>query len=171
MTPTRTLLALATLALQPLSAQDVRFGLQAQVGIPTGDLKTAVDSKAGLGLGIHATWELQPQVQLRGRVDYMQFPNVTVSSVTNKLSNLSFGADALYFTQGKVGPYLSGGLSLNRWEVEQGGFNASTTRLGLAAGGGYAVNQKVSFEARYQVSSLASGFDANLVLVTALYRF
>lgn len=167
-------LALATGTLASafaLSAQDVRFGLQAQVGVPMGDLKDAVDSKAGLGLGAHLTWDFKPQMQLRGRVDYMAFPNVTVDNVDSKVSNFSFGADYLYFIEGSKGVYLTGGLSLNRWEVDLGPFNASTTRTGVALGAGFAFNEHVSAEARFVMSSFNADADANLLQLGVLYRF
>lgn len=167
--------ALGVLA-APAQAQEVRFGLQGHVSIPMGDLKDAVDSKPGLGLGAHVAWEFQPQMQLRGRIDHMQFPNVKVSTLDTKVSNLSYGVDYLYSFQGQSGSYVLGGLSLNRWEQEvnmpvMGMHNASTTRLGVALGGGFAFNRNVSMEARYVMSSFDAGTDASFLQATVLYRF
>jgi opacity protein-like surface antigen len=172
-------LALAAIAVAgvSLSAQDVRFGIQGQVNIPTGDLKKAVDSKLGFGLGGHSTIDFSSGHVLRPRLDYNFYPEAKVSGIKNNVSNLSLGADYMYFIEGKPseGFYVTGGLAAVRWnqEVEVLGVKdkINTTKLGIAAGAGYQFNPTVGVEVRYTTSSVNKDSDANAIQIGATIRF
>lgn len=180
MNAARIALVAGLLAGLPALAQDIRFGLQAHVNAPMGDLKDLVDNKAGLGGGAHVTWDFMEGQQLRARVDGIGFPDATVFGVKNTVSEVSGGIDYLYFLEGKTGFYLTGGLSANRWKVEAdvaglGKYSNTTTKGGLAAGAGYAFNGNLSVEARFTTSKfdqrLITDSSANAFQVAALYRF
>lgn len=171
-------IALATLlaAGSGLMAQDARFGLQAQIAIPQGDLKDAVDSKLGLGAGVHATFAFD-QHAIRPRFDYTFYPEADLSGVKTKVSSMALGADYLYFVDGKdQGVYFTGGLSAIRWKVDVdvagfGSDSASTTKLGVAAGLGYQWTKAFGTEIRYVNSSLDPNTTANNIVVGATFRF
>ena len=172
----------ALLAAGPFaSAQELRYGVQAHVSLPVGDLKDAVDSKPGLGLGAHLTVDLGQGHVLRPRLDYVAFPDANVfEGVKNKMSDLSFGVDYLFQVEGATGFYVTGGLSAHRWnaEVEVSGlgtFSSNTTKLGYAAGVGYAFNANVNAEARFTTTKFTtrtvSDENANALQLGVLYRF
>ncbi len=159
-------LVAAALAAPALVAQEgPRFGLQAGLSLPQGDLKDAVDSKMGFSGGAHMTVGFAGGHMLRPRVDYVWFPEYSVSmpgaSASTKISGLSAGADYLYFVEGKPqGFYLTGGLALVQWKTEVSGSflgysvsaSDTTTKLGIAVGAGYQFNRTVGAEVRYQTS-------------------
>jgi hypothetical protein len=175
-------IALATLLATGagLMAQDARFGVQVQVSIPQGDLKDLVDSKLGLGAGVHGTFAFD-QHAIRPRLDYVFYPEAEVTSTSvsakNKVSSLSLGADYLYFVDAKDnGIYFTGGLSAIRWntDITLKGMNtvsADTTKLGVAVGLGYQWNKSVGTEIRYITSSLSSNVSANSINLGATFRF
>lgn len=177
-------LVVAALVAPALVAQEgPRFGLQAGVNLPQSDLKDAVDSKAGINIGAHMTLDFRGGHMLRPRVDYTWFPEYSVSSggasASVKFSNLSLGADYLYFVDGKPqGLYFTGGLALVQWKGESSvsvpgyGVSASetTTKLGLAAGVGYQFNKTVGGEIRYMKSS-AWEADLDMIQVGVTFRF
>jgi hypothetical protein len=168
-------IALATLlaAGSGLMAQDARFGLQAQIAVPQGDLKDAVDSKLGLGAGVHGTFAFD-QHAIRPRFDYTFYPEADLSGVKTKVSSMALGADYLYFVDGKdQGVYFTAGLSAIRWKVEVNTpfFSDSTTKLGVAAGLGYQWTKAFGTEVRYVNSSIDPNFTANNIVVGATFRF
>ena len=169
-------LALVAATALGLQAQDVRFGVQATVNQPQSDLKDAVDSKLGFGVGAHALVDFGGGHALRPRVDYLWFPEYKPApGVSLKVNNLSAGADYLYFVEGKQeGVYFTGGLSVNRWKAEAGfmGFGSSdtTTKLGVAAGLGYQFNRNLGAELRYQKGK-AGELDFDFIQLGASFRF
>ena len=179
-------LSLTALALGSLGRQaqeGPRFGLQATLSLPQGDLKDAVDSKMGYGVGAHVTFDLQGGHMIRPRLDATWYPKYTVSdafgSASVTYSNLSLGADYLYFVEGKPqGLYFTGGLSAVQWKGEasvnvlgiSGSDSETTTKLGLAAGLGYQFNKTVGAELRYQTSKVWDG-NANSLQAGVTFRF
>jgi hypothetical protein len=155
-----------------LSAQDAHFGVQGQVNIPLGDLKDFVDSKPGLGVGVHGTFDLGSGSVIRPRFDYNVYPKATVHSLDNKADNVNLGADYLYYVDGKSteGFYLTGGLSAVRWHFDTNGFTEDTTRLGVALGGGYQWNSTFGTELRYTTSKV-DGNTVDAIQVGATIRF
>ncbi len=170
------LLALA-LATSAVMAQDVKLGVQAQANLPMGDLKDAVDSKVGVGVGVHAQFSLGSGMAVRARGDFNTWSETDVLTVTNKVSNLTLGGDFLYFVEGKdtSGVYFLGGLSAVRWsyEVKLAGVkhNYDSTHLGLSVGLGYQWNRTFGTEARFVHSSLGSGLNGDTFSVGATLKF
>ena len=164
-----------------LHAEDPRFGIQAHGSFPIGDLKDKVDSKAGAGLGVHATLDLGQGHVIRPRADYTFFPEATFPMATNKIKNLSAGVDYLYFLNRKPeGLYLTTGLSFNHWNVDSsyaasGGYPAgsstfSSNKAGYAFGAGFNFNTTFGAELRYLTSRqirLGQGFDTPASMLQA----
>lgn len=159
-----------------LVAQDARFGIQGQIAIPQGDLKDAVDSKLGLGAGVHYTFAFDQHV-IRPRFDFTFYPEADLGGVETKVNNLALGADYLYFVEGRdQGVYFTGGLSAIRWKVDVnipgfGSGSSTTTKLGLAAGVGYQWTRAIGTELRYVKSSLGHDVSANNLVLGATFRF
>lgn len=159
-----------------LAAQEARFGIHGQVSIPQGDLKDAVDSKLGLGLGAHGTFAFDHHV-IRPRFDFTFYPEADLGGVETKVNSLALGADYLYFVDGRDrGVYFTAGLSAIRWEVDVnlpglGSGSYHTTKLGLAAGLGYQWTRAIGTELRYVKSSLGHDVSANSLALGATFRF
>ena len=66
----RNLLPLLALVAAPAFAQDAHFGLQGGISLPQGDVKDAVDSKMGFGIGVHVAIDFKGGHVLRPRLDY-----------------------------------------------------------------------------------------------------
>ena len=170
------LLALA-LASTAVMAQDVKLGVQAQANLPLGDLKDAVDSKVGIGVGVHAQFPLGNGMAIRARGDFNTWPETDVFPAKNKVSNLNLGGDFLFYVEGKdtSGVYFLGGLSMVRWsyEVKVAGEkrNYDSTHLGLSMGLGYQWNSTFGTEARFVHSSLGSGLNGDTFSVGATLKF
>jgi len=177
------LVAAALVAPTLVAQEGPRFGLQAGVNLPQSDLKDAVDSKMGFNVGAHMALDFKGGHMLRPRLDYTWFPEYSASaggaSASAKLSNISLGADYLYFVDGKPeGFYFTGGLALVQWKMEASisypGFSASasetTTKVGLAAGVGYQFNKTVGGEVRYMKSSAWEG-DLDMLQVGVTFKF
>lgn len=177
----RLVLSTLLLSASALFAQDLKYGVQVHISSPTGDLREAVDSKPGIGLGAHMTVDFGQGHVLRPRLDYVAFPDATVfDGVKNQVNELSLGADYLFKIQEVEGLYLLGGLSANRWKfdsevVGHGTFSTSSTKLGFALGTGFSFNDNVSAEVRFTVtkfdSRTVSGQNANALQAAVLYRF
>ena len=172
-----TLASLVALSGAALSAQDVHFGVQGQVNIPMGDLKDFVDSKPGVGVGVHGTFDLGSGSVLRPRFEYTVYPKATVNALDDKADNLNLGADYMYYIEGKSseGLYFTGGLSAVRWHFSAtdpvfGENSTTTTRLGVAAGLGYQWNATFGTELRY-VTSKVDGNTIDNLQVGATIRF
>ncbi len=173
--------ALATLAAAalaaPLKAEEPRFGVQGMVNAPLGDLKDFVDSKPGLGVGVHGTFDLGAGNMIRPRLDFNYFPEATLSGIKNNATNFGLGADYLFFIAGKPeGFYLTGGLSAVRWSFSSeapgyGKISTDTTKLGIAVGAGYQWNPTVGTEVRYTYSKIDSGFTADALQAGVTIRF
>lgn len=166
------LASLVTLSGAALSAQDAHFGVQGQVNLPMGDLKDFVDSKPGVGAGIHGTFDLGSGSVLRPRFDFTVYPKATVNALDNKADNLNLGVDYLYYFEGKSseGFYVTGGASAVRWHFDTAGFSETTTRLGVAVGVGYQWNATFGTELRYMTSKV-DGSTVDNLQVGATIRF
>ncbi|MBK8726165.1 MAG: porin family protein [Holophagaceae bacterium] len=177
-----------------LSAQDVRFGVQASGNAPLGDLKDAVDSKPGLGAGAHLTWNLGGGHVIRPRFDYLFFPENGAYAADGygvsangkyKVSDLSVGVDYLYFLEGKdEGLYLTAGLGLHRWTVDydytvrignvtsSGSESDSTNKAGFAVGAGYNFNRSFGAEVRFTTTKFGKNEgSANALQAGVTFRF
>lgn len=172
------LAALAAVALAaPLKAEEPRFGVQGLVNAPLGDLKDFVDSKPGVDLGVHGTFDLGAGNMIRPRLDYNYFPDATLSGIKNTATNFGLGVDYLYFIAGKPeGLYFTGGLSAVRWSFSSdapgyGKLTTDTTKLGVAVGAGYQWNATLGTEARFTTSKVSDGFTADALQAGVTIRF
>lgn len=167
-------------------AEEPRFGLQLHANIPTGDLKDAVDSKPGVGVGAHATFDLGGGHVLRPRLDAVFFPESNVQGFKTKADDLSLGTDYLYFPGAKPeGLYLTAGIALHRWKVDTtipafGPYPAvsgsqTSYRFGYSAGLGYNFNRAVGAELRFVSTKYANqtAWDstANALQAGVTFRF
>jgi opacity protein-like surface antigen len=167
-------------------AEEPRFGLQFHANLPTGDLKDAVDNKPGAGLGAHVTFDLGAGHVIRPRFDAVFFPEGSVQGFKTKASDLSLGADYLYFPSGKPdGLYLTAGLGLHRWSVDTtipaiasypaASASQTSSRFGYAAGLGYNFNRIVGAELRFVSTHYAgqAAWDrtANFLQAGVTFRF
>lgn len=141
-----------------LSAQELKWGVHGSVNAPQGDLKTALDSKAGFTVGGHLGIYLENGHEVRPRVDYTRYDggSFSMASMTykNTVAALGLGADYLYHLHGsQKGPYLLAGLGFQWWTVEPE-HQPTTHENGLSyqAGAGYRFNPTVAVEVAYSSS-------------------
>ena len=138
----------------PLAAQEVQFGLQGTVALPTGDLgdRTYLDQALGYGFGAHAALGFANGHAVVPRLDYTHFVK---SSPTRKVQMLQLGADHTWFPSGKVnqGAYLGAGLGfgLAKFEVDLPGAGADDTPNTAygAVSAGYMFTPHMGAELRY----------------------
>ncbi len=153
-----------------------RFGVQAHVTAPQGDLKDLVDSKLGLGIGAHVTLDLAGGMHvLRPRLDYTMYPKANFFGVSNKVNSLGAGVDYLFFVDGKQqGVYFTAGLGVTRWDYEWnngvGSVSDTSTKATYAVGMGFNFNQTFGAELRYNSSHIGNA-TANGIQVGATFRF
>ncbi len=114
-----TAISLALLAASSFAqAEDTRFGFQATVSKPAGDVgeKDWMDSKLGYGIGLHLLVDLGGGGAIVPRIDYTMYKNDrTIGSFITedaRLKILSGGADFHYYFSGEAsqGFYIMGGL-------------------------------------------------------------
>ena len=164
-------LAAITLFPNMARAEEPRYGLQLHVNLPGGDLKTSVDSQPGAGLGAHVTFDLGKGHVIRPRFDAVFFSGAFLPGFKTKATDLSLGADYLYFPGGTPqGFYLMGGLGLHRWTVDTtipaiGSYPAfsgtkTSTRFGYSGGLGYNFNRSFGAELRLVNTKYSSGIPA-----------
>ena len=158
--------ALALLAGSTAQAQDVRFGVQATVSKPMGDVGNQdwMDSKVGLGIGIQAVINLGNGMAVVPRIDYVTYKNdQTIDALVNrdsKVNILSGGADFQYYFGREVseGFYVLGGLGYargtfdNSYTTNSLSLSGSGSQGSIYAQGGFGIhfNRKIGAELRYQ---------------------
>lgn len=128
----RTLLATTGLALvgTGLSAQELRYGLQATVALPTGDIakKDVLDDSLGYGLGAHMVIGFKGGHAIVPRVDYTHFEK---GSPTRKLDMFQVGADYNYYFSKVVnqGFYVGAGagFGMTRFDLKAGALSDKDT--------------------------------------------
>jgi hypothetical protein len=170
-------LSLLVLAGAPASAADLRFGLQATLTLPQDDLKTLVDSKAGVGVGMFLDVPLAPAWVLRARLDHLAYPTYTSpdGSERRTWSTNSLGVEGLWFMGGAPrGLYLAGGIATNqfRTKVDFHGFHdtGKTSRFGASVGGGYLFTDHWEANLRYSRTTV-DAIVMGAVNVGVAYRF
>ncbi len=161
-----------------LGAQDLAWGVHGSVNLPQGDLKTALDSKAGFTVGGHLGVYLKDGHELRPRLEYTRYDggSFSLTSVTfkNTIVALGFGGDYLYHLEGRHrGTYLLAGAGFQWWTVEpRQGDSTHENGLSLQAGAGYRFSPRVAVEAAYSTSRFrADQGRANAVTVGMSIRF
>jgi len=171
-------LALGALAFGlPLGARTFEFQAQLTLNQPTQELKTALDGKQGLGIGIHGLHRHGIQHTSRTRLDWNVWgQGPAVNGVKTQVSNYHLAFDHLYhFDSRDQGPYLVGGLGAVRWFSEQesalGTLRFHTTKLGVTAGAGWQFTRNIGAEARVLVSSMNRTYDSTLLQGSVVFRF
>lgn len=171
-------LALCALAIgMPALAKG--FDVQGQVTLnqPTEDLKTALDDKTGVGIGIHWMKRHGFQHTSRTRLDWNVWgQGPSVLGVKSTVSNIHLAFDHLYHFQDRdKGVYLVGGLGGVRWKTEReaitGTSKFTTTKLGVTAGAGYQFNRNLGAEGRVLVSGVDKAFDSTVVQAAFVFKF
>ena len=155
------------------------FGAYVQADAPLRDLKTNLDRRTGLGLGVQWTHEDGDWNASRTRLEWNTFPEggpVGSAGTRTYAKNYVLSFDHLFkLNQGWGQAYLVAGVGGARWDVEQttGALRTSdwTTKLVFTGGVGVQLGRRVNLEARYAVSSVSSTFDANTLQASLGWRF
>ena len=93
----KTLVILAMGGALALSAQDVRFGVQGALSLPTNDLSD--NANTGLQLGGHAKWDFRHGHGLMARADLTFYGHTNSISVnTTRFSAMSSGVKRSVFS-------------------------------------------------------------------------
>lgn len=187
-----TTLALAAVAAAGLSAQgvDINGGLQTGLSLPVGDLQDKTDFGTnqvfGAHIGGHLDFNITPHHQVRGYVEYNDFPGSTWDSgIKNRYEDLRVGADWVYnFQNPSSGWYTIAGASVNHVKQSSDFPDGSSSDLtqsgqsGIRGGGGYNFSRNFSLEGTLNQVWIdkngASGFGfdtATWVQVSAVFRF
>ncbi len=162
-----TTIALALLATSSFAqAEDTRFGLQATVSKPSGDVGNQdwMDGKLGYGIGLHLLVDLGGGAALVPRIDYTIYKNDrTLGGFIKKDANLkilSGGADFQYYFSRETtqGFYILGGLGYasGKFESEYSAplivlnTDGSKGAFYIQAGAGFQFSRNFGVEVRYQ---------------------
>lgn len=193
------LLGMALLATAPpLAAQTwedppIHVGIQATGAFPAQDLKGMV-GKRGLGGGIFFEQDLDEDVRVRVRFDYVSFSQGTVgprnqlpsflppTALAMEADQTALGFDVRYAPAPLHGAFLLGGLSASRMEFQTlipGAPGTTTlvrtkektsTKPCLALGLGYRITQALSLTSRYTTFSV-NGVSLSSVEAGLDFRF
>ena len=156
------ILVLGTLA---LAAQDVHFGVQGALALPTGDLSDVANW--GIQVGGHAKFGFLEGHGVMGRADLTFFSQNNGVNVTD----LALAADYTYhFDRRQTGPYVLAGLSLQGYQTSFSGFSRNNNGLGLDLGGGWDLDRHVGLQARYTTNSF-SNYTYSSLNLGATYTF
>src|SRR5512133_1454960 len=142
----------ALLASGPLSAQEIKFGLQGTLAYPTSDLgdRDLLDHSLGYGLGAHMVIGFPGGHAIVPRLDYTHF-----EKDNRKVQLLQLGADYNYFFSQQVnrGAYLGAGLGfgLAKFEMDLPGRRADDTPNAVhgSVSAGYMFTPNLGAELRY----------------------
>ena len=165
------------------SAGEVQFGVRAGLAFPTDDLKDGVGSSPRAQGGLLVHFDLGRGNAIRATLDHARFQRsetsnllgLVPSTLTNRVSSTSLGADYLRYFSGESerGAYLFAGLGLAANKLEQdwsvatrvaqggAGFSHTSLRAYGNLGLGYQFNENFGVEAGYRRTSCGGG-DANL---------
>ena len=159
-----------------LHAEAPRYGVQALVNIPLGDLRSYANNNPGVGIGVQGTFDLSDGHMLRPRLDYGLYQQAHIAATKQNASYFDLGGDYLYFFADKPeGLYLTAGLAAVRWtfQYQDPSTKATddTTKLGVAAGIGYQWDYNIGTEARWLHSSVSRSFKADSVQAAVTFRF
>ena len=133
-----------------LSAQDVRFGVQGALSLPTNDL--ADNANGGLQGGGHVRWDFNRGHGLMARADVTLFGKNDGVEV----SDLAVAADYTYhFERRQRGMYVLGGLAQHNYHTSYRGSSRNDGGLGLDLGAGYDLNRNLGLQARYTTNNFS----------------
>jgi len=163
---------LALCAGSTLRAQDVQFGVQLAFASPQGDLSnTGVDN--GTSIVISVNDHLGDGHMLRPRFDFTNFP--AKSGYVGRITAKSFGVDYVYHVTGKPqGFYVTGGLSIIRWQLDNSYRTYTDATFSESLGAGYQFGPLVGLEVREILSKPSyAGFsvDSNHLTFGVNFRF
>jgi len=193
------LVGLAALTAPALQASDLTFGAHAGLALPTGDLKTEVDSAARPTLGLHMNVAfggghvLRPRLELTG-FSKTESASAAIGSVQRetRVKMTTVGADYLYYLEGNASRGLYGlagaGLCASKVSSE---FNVtsilgngsktdsfSSTKPYFSFGAGYQFNKHWGTEVRFNLAKhhtdatdTAPEVSGNLNTITAVATF
>lgn len=138
----------------PLSAQDIKFGLQGTIAYPMSDLGDTglLDNALGYGLGAHMVIGFPGGHAIVPRLDCTFFEQ---SGPTRKVQVFQLGADYNYFISQQVnkGAYIGAGLGFGmaKFEMNLPGMSADDTPNTVygAVSAGYMVTPNMGAELRY----------------------
>ena len=155
------LLSLLTLGTGLRAQDDGMYRYQGMLCMGEGGQKDLTSSRFGYLFGMHGLYPVQPGQFLRPRFDITLYPEITWATVQTSGSNLAFGCDFIQNLSGLASrTFVVGGLGAIIWSgstaarpIKAG--TGDTTRLALAFGYGYRVNEMVTYEFRYVRSSLS----------------
>ena len=161
----KTLVILAVGSALSLSAQDVRFGVQAALSLPTSDLGD--NASTGLQLGGHAKFDFRQGHGLMARADLTFYG----SNNGTDANDLAVAADYTYHLERhQVGPYLLAGLSQQNYHTSFRGYSRNDNGLGIDLGVGYDLDRNLGLQARYTTNSF-SDFTYSALNVGVTYTF
>lgn len=127
-----------------LSAQTVRFGVQAAVSLPANDLNN--NATLGLQLGGHAKADLGEGHGIMARADLAFYSQNNGYNV----NNVALAADYTYHFNGhQLGPYALAGISQQNYHTSLHGLDSNNSGLGIDLGLGYDVDRNVGMQVRY----------------------
>jgi hypothetical protein len=162
--PMRPAALLFLLLVLPASAQEFRWGIQAQGTFPTGDLAKALDDATGFGGGLHLFVANPGPHALRARADFMTFKNAhDTTGLDTRVTGTRIGGDYLFFPEEnpQSGLYLLVGGDYTRWRTESTGIGVDVTERHGAWGGqlgaGFQFNSRVGIELSGFQSRFRSG--------------
>jgi len=147
-----------------LQAQELRFGAQATLAMPFGDIaqKEFLNHRPAFGFGVHGLWNLHPRHVFVPRVDITYYKINTDSSNwipfkdAVSLRDLKIGVDYNLVTKFD-GLYGIAGLNYSSldWAVPMGDelWRESKSTLGFALGMGYPMTSHFLAEVRYTHAS------------------
>lgn len=155
------------------------FGGSVQVLAPLKDLKTALDERTGLGIGLQWIHEGRGRWASRTRLEWNVFSEsnpVGPLGVETSVKQYLLSFDRLYrLGEGSRSLYLLGGVGGARWFVDQQALGTEqgfhTTKLAITGGAGWRFSHAFGLEARYVVSGIDRGMDANTAQVSFNWRF
>ncbi len=176
--------------------KDLSLGVQAGLVLPVAqDLRSTTGSSPILGLGIHATWIINGEDELRPRVDLWSFgrrrqdvETPLAQRIETKVQGLAVGVDYL-FSDGRYGRYgrWAGGpgVYLIRWSVAssnqvvipgagtaQASGTSRWTRAGFGVVGTYRFTPWLEVEARWISSHYGyENLSADLGTLGLLWHF
>lgn len=178
-------IALAMIALLLMTGSALALDMEAKsfyafgtFSLPSGDFGDFAGNGFGGGVGIEVPHN--EQINFRGEIGYIKFGGQDLDFGTYTysydysmipilaLAEYHFDPDTPFYGLGGVGIYM---LRYDAtYDGPTGGFNVdldgSTSEFGFTAGGGYAVNEKINIEGRFNIIS-----NSNQITVSGTYGF
>jgi hypothetical protein len=134
-----------------LCAEDVRFGLQGALAIPSADLSN--NGSLGIQGGGHAKWNIGEGHGLMPRADL----NIYTAHNGVNVTGLSLACDYTYHVERSAsGFYLLAGVNEATYHTSFSNHSTNDTSLGIDLGVGYDYDKHLGLQARYMTNSFNS---------------